>query len=77
MTLNIFHHASVSSENVTLGVPRLKKILKVATKIKTPSLSAYLEPDTKLLKRACSCEVCCMSMRVCFCFFAQCPHSMR
>jgi len=45
MMLNTFHYAGVSSENVTLGVPRLKEILNVATKIKTPSLSAYLEPD--------------------------------
>jgi DNA-directed RNA polymerase II subunit RPB1 len=45
MTLNIFHYAGVSSENVTLSVPQLKEILNVATKIKTPSLSAYLEPN--------------------------------
>jgi DNA-directed RNA polymerase II subunit RPB1 len=45
MTLNTFHYAGVSSKNVTLGVPRLKEIINVATKIKTPSLSVYLEPD--------------------------------
>jgi len=44
MMLNTFHYAGVSSKNVTLGVPRLKEII-VATKIKTHSLSVYLEPD--------------------------------
>ncbi|KAF2182521.1 beta and beta-prime subunits of DNA dependent RNA-polymerase [Zopfia rhizophila CBS 207.26] len=38
MTLNTFHFAGVSSKNVTLGVPRLKEILNVATNIKTPSM---------------------------------------
>ncbi|KAJ7451085.1 DNA-directed RNA polymerase II, subunit 1 [Mycena latifolia] len=45
MTLNTFHYAGVSSKNVTLGVPRLKEIINVATNIKTPSLSVYLNPD--------------------------------
>ena len=45
MTLNTFHYAGVSSKNVTLGVPRLKEIINVATNIKTPSLTVYLEPD--------------------------------
>ncbi|KAI8353137.1 hypothetical protein B0O80DRAFT_403006 [Mortierella sp. GBAus27b] len=45
MTLNTFHYAGVSSKNVTLGVPRLKEIINVATNIKTPSLSVYLTPD--------------------------------
>ncbi|KAJ3991168.1 hypothetical protein F5050DRAFT_1872774, partial [Lentinula boryana] len=44
MTLNTFHYAGVSSKNVTLGVPQLKEIINVATNIKTPSLSVYLEP---------------------------------
>ncbi|KAJ6145346.1 hypothetical protein N7470_009241 [Penicillium chermesinum] len=43
MTLNTFHFAGVSSKNVTLGVPRLKEILNVATNIKTPSLTVYQE----------------------------------
>ncbi|KAI0344206.1 beta and beta-prime subunits of DNA dependent RNA-polymerase [Trametopsis cervina] len=54
MTLNTFHYAGVSSKNVTLGVPRLKEIINVATNIKTPSLSVYLQPefakDAKLAK---------------------------
>ena len=45
MTLNTFHYAGVSSKNVTLGVPRLKEIINVATNIKTPSLSVYLDPE--------------------------------
>ncbi|KAH7920489.1 DNA-directed RNA polymerase II, subunit 1 [Leucogyrophana mollusca] len=45
MTLNTFHYAGVSSKNVTLGVPRLKEIINVATNIKTPSLSVYLDAD--------------------------------
>ncbi|KAF8875548.1 hypothetical protein CPB85DRAFT_540875 [Mucidula mucida] len=45
MTLNTFHYAGVSSKNVTLGVPRLKEIINVATNIKTPSLTVYLEKD--------------------------------
>lgn len=49
MTLNTFHYAGVSSKNVTLGVPRLKEIINVATNIKTPSLSVYLKPDISLV----------------------------
>ncbi|KAH8822372.1 beta and beta-prime subunits of DNA dependent RNA-polymerase [Flagelloscypha sp. PMI_526] len=44
MTLNTFHYAGVSSKNVTLGVPRLKEVINVATNIKTPSLKIFLEP---------------------------------
>ncbi|KAF2205301.1 DNA-directed RNA polymerase II subunit [Delitschia confertaspora ATCC 74209] len=43
MTLNTFHFAGVSSKNVTLGVPRLKEILNVATNIKTPSMTVCQE----------------------------------
>ena len=45
MALNTFHYAGVSSKNVTLGVPRLKEIINVATNIKTPSLTVYLVPE--------------------------------
>jgi DNA-directed RNA polymerase II subunit RPB1 len=45
MTLNTFHYARVASKNATLGVPRLKEIINVATHIKTPSLSVYLDPE--------------------------------
>ena len=43
MTLNTFHHAGVSAKNVTLGVPRLKEIINVSKKPKTPSLIVYLK----------------------------------
>lgn len=36
--------AGVSAKNVTLGVPRLREIINVAKKTKTPSLSVYLKP---------------------------------
>lgn len=58
MTLNTFHFAGVSSKNVTLGVPRLKEILNVATNIKTPSMIVYQEGNSgsqetaKLLRSA-------------------------
>ena len=45
MTLNTFHFAGVSAKNVTLGVPRLREIINVAKKNKTPSLTIYLTPD--------------------------------
>ena len=43
MMLNTLHYAGVSSKNVTLGVPHLKEIINVATNIKIPSLTMYLE----------------------------------
>ena len=42
MTLNTFHYAGVSAKNVTLGVPRLKEIMNVSKKPKTPSLTVFL-----------------------------------
>ncbi|XVE87489.1 hypothetical protein DITRI_Ditri18aG0121500 [Diplodiscus trichospermus] len=50
MTLNTFHYAGVSAKNVTLGVPRLREIINVAKKIKTPSLSVYLSPEASKTK---------------------------
>ncbi|CAI5984210.1 unnamed protein product [Closterium sp. NIES-65] len=44
MTLNTFHFAGVSAKNVTLGVPRLREIINVAKKNKTPALTVYLGP---------------------------------
>ena len=43
MTLNTFHFAGVSSKNVTLGVPRLKEILNLASNIKTPTMSVFYD----------------------------------
>lgn len=45
MTLNTFHYAGVSSKNVTLGVPRLREIIDVASTNRTPSLTVYLQPQ--------------------------------
>jgi DNA-directed RNA polymerase II subunit RPB1 len=42
MTLNTFHFAGVASKNVTLGVPRLKEILNLASNIKTPAMTIYV-----------------------------------
>lgn len=42
MTLNTFHYAGVSAKNVTLGVPRLKEIINVSKRPKTPSLTVIL-----------------------------------
>ncbi|XP_055852491.1 DNA-directed RNA polymerase II subunit RPB1-like [Episyrphus balteatus] len=42
MTLNTFHFAGVSAKNVTLGVPRLKEIINIAKKPKSPSLTVFL-----------------------------------
>lgn len=46
MTLNTFHYTGIASKNVTLGVPRLKEILNVATNLKTPSMNVYQEPSS-------------------------------
>lgn len=45
MMLGTFHYAGVSSKNVTLGLPRLKKVINVAAHIKAPSLTVYLLPE--------------------------------
>ena len=42
MTLNTFHYAGVSAKNVTLGVPRLKEIINISKKPKTPSITVFL-----------------------------------
>ena len=42
MTLNTFHYAGVSAKNVTLSVPRLKEIINVSKRPKTPSLTIFL-----------------------------------
>ncbi|CAK9294858.1 unnamed protein product [Gordionus sp. m RMFG-2023] len=43
MTLNTFHYAGVSAKNVTLGVPRLKEIINVSRRPRTPSLTVFLK----------------------------------
>lgn len=46
MTLNTFHHAGISSKNITLGVPRLKEIINVSKNPKCPSLTIFLDRET-------------------------------
>ena len=56
MTLNTFHYAGVSAKNVTLGVPRLKEIINISKKPKTPSLTVFLKGQAA--KDAEKCKVC-------------------
>jgi DNA-directed RNA polymerase II subunit RPB1 len=42
-----FHYAGVSAKNVTLGVPRLKEIINVTRKLKTPSQTMYEDGTIK------------------------------
>ena len=44
MTLNTFHSAGIATKNMTLGIPRFKELIDVSKKIKTPSLSIFLQP---------------------------------
>jgi DNA-directed RNA polymerase beta' subunit len=48
VTLNTFHYASVSGQNVTLGVPRLKELIN-RSKVKTPSYK-FLTPVCRTVK---------------------------
>ncbi|XP_056138723.1 DNA-directed RNA polymerase I subunit RPA1 [Lampris incognitus] len=53
MTLNTFHFAGRGEMNVTLGIPRLREILMVASaNIKTPMMSVPVRNNRKALKRA-------------------------
>ncbi|KAM9375680.1 DNA-directed RNA polymerase I subunit RPA1 [Pholidichthys leucotaenia] len=53
MTLNTFHFAGRGEMNVTLGIPRLREILMVASSnIKTPMMSIPVLNTKKALKRA-------------------------
>jgi DNA-directed RNA polymerase II subunit RPB1 len=46
MTLNTFHFAGVSAKsNVTRGIPRLRELLGVTKKLKSPSTMIYLKDD--------------------------------
>ncbi|TST60384.1 DNA-directed RNA polymerase I subunit RPA1 [Bagarius yarrelli] len=52
MTLNTFHFAGRGEMNVTLGIPRLREILMIASsKIKTPMMSIPVLSKKKALKR--------------------------
>lgn len=53
MTLNTFHFAGRGEMNVTLGIPRLREILMVASsKIATPALEVPFLQVKKLDKQA-------------------------
>uniref|UniRef100_A0A3Q2QBA7 DNA-directed RNA polymerase subunit n=1 Tax=Fundulus heteroclitus TaxID=8078 RepID=A0A3Q2QBA7_FUNHE len=53
MTLNTFHFAGRGEMNVTLGIPRLREILMVASSnIKTPMMSVPVLNSKRALKRA-------------------------
>ncbi|KAK7895603.1 hypothetical protein WMY93_020928 [Mugilogobius chulae] len=53
MTLNTFHFAGRGEMNVTLGIPRLREILMVASSnIKTPMMSVPVLGTRKALKKA-------------------------
>lgn len=52
MTLNTFHFAGRGEMNVTLGIPRLREILMMASKnIKTPSMEIPFRPDLPNLQK--------------------------
>lgn len=53
MTLNTFHFAGRGEMNVTLGIPRLREILMMASKnIKTPSMEIPFKSVYNLEARA-------------------------
>ncbi|XP_071846497.1 DNA-directed RNA polymerase I subunit RPA1-like isoform X2 [Apostichopus japonicus] len=53
MTLNTFHFAGRGEMNVTLGIPRLREILMVASKnIKTPGMTVPVKDNKKAHRRA-------------------------
>nr|XP_031847048.1 DNA-directed RNA polymerase I subunit RPA1 [Nomia melanderi]XP_031847057.1 DNA-directed RNA polymerase I subunit RPA1 [Nomia melanderi] len=52
MTLNTFHFAGRGEMNVTLGIPRLREILMMASKsIKTPSMEIPFKKDLKNISK--------------------------
>lgn len=52
MTLNTFHFAGVSSQNITLGVPRIQEIINCSRNIKGSSMTIYLNPEHRFDKMA-------------------------
>jgi len=47
MTLNTFHYAGISAKNVTLGVPRLKEIIDLTKKPRTPTMTLFFDEKIK------------------------------
>ncbi len=43
--------AGVSDRNVTLGVPRLQELLDASKKLKTPSITIYLDPPMRRIHK--------------------------
>ena len=53
MTLNTFHFAGRGEMNVTLGIPRLREILMVASlNIKTPTMEIPVLHNEEALEKA-------------------------
>ena len=53
MTLNTFHFAGRGEMNVTLGIPRLREILMVGSRlIKTPAMDVPVKPGNDSRDRA-------------------------
>jgi len=53
LTLNTFHLSGISEKsNVTRGVPRLNEILHLSKNLKSPSVTVFLEPDSKNKREA-------------------------
>lgn len=52
MTLNTFHFAGVSSQNITLGVPRIQEIINCSKNIKGSSMTIYLEDQYRFSPEA-------------------------
>lgn len=47
MTLNTFHNIASGVRNTTTGVPRMKELLGVSKKIKTPSMTLFLDKKSQ------------------------------
>ena len=67
MTLNTFHYAGVSAKNVTLGVPRLKEIINVSKKPKTPSLTVFLRGQAARDAEKCKVSSCLFGVKAVYC----------
>lgn len=52
MTLNTFHFAGVSSQNITLGVPRIQEIINCSHNIKGASMLIFLKEEYRFSPQA-------------------------
>ncbi len=46
LTLNSFHSSGISAKNITLGLPRLKELINVSKKIKSPGIKMFVDART-------------------------------